>query len=123
MSAASAVKLPWSTIVDALEDLAEAGWTKDDACDAIAAILDETLTFDQVLPGLAGAAIESVDGAAFRALAGLAWDLAAKADPARRAERKAARKQRRLLRKAAKDIHGEVREVEAHPTTAGTLNG
>lgn len=113
-------KLPWSTIVDALEDLAEAGWSKDDACDAIANILDESLAFDRVLPGAAGTVVEAVDGPAFRALVGLAWDLAAKADPAKKAERKAARQQRRLLRKAARDIQAE---VTPDPTQAGTQNG
>lgn len=104
------LKLPWTTIVDTVEALIEAGGSREDSIDEIVAILDASLDFEAAVPGPAGSLLESVDGAALRALVGLAWDTAASLPRERRAERRLRRLERRAQRRA-----GEA----TGPTTAG----
>lgn len=108
--------LQWSSIIEALETLDEAGWTKEQAIDTVAELLDEAIAFDRLAPAPVGVVVEQFDGPAFRALAGLAWDLVHGADPEKRAARKARRAARKALRKARRA--GEDIGTE-DPTLAG----
>jgi len=85
--------IPWADVIDTLEALAEAGIERDEAIDMVAAMLDQAIPFDTLVPGPAGAALEAIDGPVLRAGLRTAWTFVC--DPDRRAARKARREARR----------------------------
>ena len=92
--------LPWEDIIDALDDLAEAGVDEDTAIQTVATIIDYALPMPALVPGAVGVVLEAVDGPVIQAVLRLAWSLAQNKD--QRQARRAARQARRLARKAAR---------------------
>jgi hypothetical protein len=86
--------VPWDSVLEALDTLAEAGWEKDAALDLVAGLIDKALPLDTLIPGPAGAALEAIDGPVLRAALGLLWTLATskKGREARKVKRLAASK-------------------------------
>jgi hypothetical protein len=81
--------VPWDTVLETLDALAEAGFDKDAALDFVAGLLDKALPLDTLVAGAAGSALEAIDGPVLRAALGLLWTLATnrKGRDARKAKR------------------------------------
>jgi len=68
--------IPWDSVLEFLDTLAEAGWEKDAALDLASGLLDKALPLDTLVAGAAGDALEAIDGPVLRAALGLLWNLA-----------------------------------------------
>ena len=89
----------WEASKDLGDDMVDAGADPDKVAHAVAVMLDRVFPFDELVPGLAGVALEAGDGPAFERVVRALITLF-RGDPVKRAERRAKRAVRKAERQA-----------------------